>query len=281
MRLSNFNIHHNRILVANRTGIMLSGAETGVNYIHNNHISDMGYEFNQHQGAGISLGGMTRNTHVYNNRIRNTFLYGIFDLATGLNFIYNNYVDSSGYVNLRLNLDHPFMNADSLSKVLRLAHAGNFLKNTHQGGINNIQSTTKNTRPRTRKTVVIRNNLLGANSSSNASVGNISFSNWGPAEDWGSKNIVCGNTRLDGRTPASVQQYHFNSRNPKWPVYQEDCKTPVSQIKESSEPFAFIGEKNDSNGSSSTYIIAGSLIAATIIGYYFLQRKGHQEKQLQ
>ena len=81
IRLSNFNIHHNRILLAGRTGIQLGGAETGRNEIHHNFVSDCGYEFNQQQGTGISIGGMSRNVHVYDNIIKRTFLFGIFDVV--------------------------------------------------------------------------------------------------------------------------------------------------------------------------------------------------------
>jgi hypothetical protein len=270
MRIANFNIHHNRIWIANRTGIMLSGAETGHNHINNNHISDMGYEFNQHQGTGISLGGMTRNTHVYNNRIRNTFLYGIFDLAAGMNFIYNNYIDSSGYLNMRMYADQPNLKPDSVARALGLANVGHFLKNTHQGGITNIQSTTKGAKAKIKKTIVIRNNILGMNSSANSPHGNISFAQWGPAEDWSTRNIICGNTRLDKRTPASVHQFKFNDKNPKWPVYQEDCKTPISQ---------FGGQTEESPppkkpGNARSYIIVGgSVLFISALAYIMVQKK--------
>ena len=275
MRIANFNIHHNRILLANRTGIMLSGAESGHNHINDNHISDMGYEFNQQQGTGISLGGMTRNTHVYNNRIRNTFLYGIFDLATGINYIYNNYVDSSGYLNMRLYVDRKFNDTDSLAKALGLSAAGDFLKNNYQVGISNIQSTTKDTRRKIKKTIVIRNNILGYNSSSSAPHGNISFSEWGPAVDWTTKNIICGNTRLDKKTPVRINQYSHKSG--KWPKYLEDCKTPVGKIRESQDDILLT---NDSGQVSPVLIgVIGLFGMATLI-YFFQKRTGRKRSYI-
>lgn len=97
MRLSNIHIYNNILDSAMRTGIQLSGADSGYNEINNNTITRMGFERNQQQGTGISIGGGAY-ADVHDNSIRQTFINGIFVLGVGLNKVYNNYVDSSGFL---------------------------------------------------------------------------------------------------------------------------------------------------------------------------------------
>jgi hypothetical protein len=264
IRLSNYNIHHNRILIANRTGIQLGGAEKGYNQIHHNYVSDCGYEFNQQQGAGISIGGMSRNVHVFDNIVKRTFLYGIFDLGADSSFVYNNYVDSSGYLDLKLY--NPNMNFDSLEKRLGFAKVKkHFLLNNYQNGITNIQSTTKETFPRYTKTVFYTNNVLGVNTSKEDDKGIISFSEWGPATDWSGNSVVCGNTTIDGKE-VTIERYNHKSK--KWPVYTEDCN--ASPLNKKSKPEK---QKSKSKGLSTT-IIAGSAISIAVIAViYFYYKK--------
>lgn len=267
MRLSNFNIHHNRILIANRTGIQLGGAETGHNEIHHNFVSDCGYEFNQQQGAGISIGGMSRNVRVHDNIIKRTFLYGIFDLGADSSYVYNNFVDSSGFLDIAL--FNPGMRVDSLAGALGIAEArGRFLLNRNAAGITNIQSTTKETFPHYTKTVYYMNNVLGINTSKRDSTGIISFSEWGPAADWTEDNVVCGNTHLNGK-PVTVET--FRSRSGNWPAFSEDCAdSPVNGKKG--------GSKKKTSPSISRImspkLIAGSAVSiGVIVALYFVYRK--------
>jgi parallel beta-helix repeat protein len=95
MRLSNIRIYSNILDSCSRTGIQLSGADSGDNRIYNNTVTRCGYELNNTQGSGIILGGMTR-ARVYDNRIRQTFQHGIFFLGSGISYAENNDVDSSG-----------------------------------------------------------------------------------------------------------------------------------------------------------------------------------------
>ncbi len=265
MRLSNFNVHHNRILIANRTGIQLGGAETGYNQIHHNYVSDCGYEFNQQQGTGISIGGMSRNVHVFDNIIKRTFLYGIFDLGADSSFVYNNYVDSSGF--LDISLLYPKMNVDSLGKALGVVKtSGRFILNKFQEGITNIQSTTKETFPRYSKTVFYMNNVLGANTSRSDEKGIISFSEWGPAIDWSENSVVCGNTRLNGEE-VTIETFRHHSK--KWPVISKDCdKSPLKlKKKQTKKPVS-----TKTKGISSK-LIAGSAISLAVIGAIYLLYK--------
>jgi hypothetical protein len=98
MRLSNIELAFLQMDYANRTGIQLSGCDSGYNSIHDCVITRMGYEKNEHQGTGISIGGMTANTHVYNNKINETYLYGLICFGVGTNYFYNNEIDSSGWI---------------------------------------------------------------------------------------------------------------------------------------------------------------------------------------
>ena len=265
MRLSNFNIHHNRILIANRTGIQLGGAETGYNQIHHNYVSDCGYEFNQHQGTGISIGVMSRNVHVYDNIIKRTFLFGIFDLGSDSSFVYNNYVDSSGFLDMGL---YPYkMNLDSLEQALRVVKkSGRFLLNQYQNGITNIQSTTKETFPHYSKTVFYMNNVLGVNTSKPDATGIISFSEWGPATDWSQNSVVCGNTKVNGKE-VTIETYRHKSK--KWPAFKEDCKeSPFNKNKKPSK-----SSPAKTKGVSVTVIAGSAISLAVVAAIYFLYRK--------
>jgi hypothetical protein len=97
LRMGNIEIYNNIIQNSGRSGIQLSGADSGVNEIYNNSITNAGLEFNAIQGNGISLGGFSH-ANIYNNIIKNTFGPGIFCLGAGSIFIHNNTIDSSGFL---------------------------------------------------------------------------------------------------------------------------------------------------------------------------------------
>lgn len=95
-RLRNIKIYNNIIDSTGRPGIQLSAGMEGINEIYGNTISNVGTQYDDAQGAGISLGGYTR-ALVYNNNVKKTLTWGIVALgASGLSKIYNNTVDSSG-----------------------------------------------------------------------------------------------------------------------------------------------------------------------------------------
>lgn len=93
--LSNIKVYNNDIDSTNRSGIQLSCAASGNNKIYNNHVSNCGFEFNDYQGNGISLGGYTQ-AHVYDNVISNTYAIGILVLGAGFIKINNNTINNSG-----------------------------------------------------------------------------------------------------------------------------------------------------------------------------------------
>ena len=98
MRLGNIRIYNNIIDSTFRGGIQLSGADSGYNEIYNNTVTHNGLELNSQQGNGIVIGGYTH-ADIHDNYIRTTFGAGIFSLGAGMIKIYNNLVDSSGYLN--------------------------------------------------------------------------------------------------------------------------------------------------------------------------------------
>ena len=171
MRISNINIHHLIIDSCMRTGIQISGADRGYNQVHDNIVTRCGYEYNQQQGTGISIGGMTVNCHVYNNYVRNTFLYGILSFGAGVNYIEHNDVDSSGWL-------------DGVPNLISIPC--------------NILASTKFTVPLDSSTLIIRYNKLGMGAT--PTTGNIVLTDWGPPT-WTSNNVICNNTKQDG-TPA-------------------------------------------------------------------------------
>lgn len=109
--LANVRIFNGYIDSCNRTSIQVGLCHTA--WIYDNTILRSGYEWNQSQGNGIAIGGASQNVRVYNNTIRYTFLYGIVNFGRGTNYIYNNTVDSVGFLPLP-----EFTDADSLINVM-------------------------------------------------------------------------------------------------------------------------------------------------------------------
>jgi len=100
-KLGNIKVYNGFIDGTGRPAIMLCNAQFGMSEIYNNVISNVGREYNDQQGTGISLGSYTR-AHVHHNTIRNTYTWGIASLGgSGLVKIEHNKVDSSGYLDGR------------------------------------------------------------------------------------------------------------------------------------------------------------------------------------
>lgn len=229
MRLEYIDICYNRIRHAARTGIQLSGAETGFSRIHHNYISHVGDEWNNTQGDGIALGGMTRNCYVYNNTITNTFLYGVMDFGIEDNYVYNNIIDSVGLIDINFIL--PGKNPDSLCAALGYPlRFGHYLKNNNSNPAN-IYASTKQTVPDGyNKTIHYWNNQLGYNASTYDSLGAIDLCNCSIYQSrWTLVNEICGNTKMANGAAAHVQQFTYNpgTGNQSWPVYVATGCAPV------------------------------------------------------
>lgn len=112
MRMSNITVYNIIIDSVARTGIQLSGADSGMNEIYNCQVGRTGFEINPQQGSGIILGGYTEG-YVHNNRIRQTYQHGIFAIGAGLQMIENNDIDSSGWLNGVINPGYSNICADT------------------------------------------------------------------------------------------------------------------------------------------------------------------------
>jgi hypothetical protein len=105
-KLGNIKVYNGVIDGTGRPAIMLSNASVGMSEIYNNKVSNVGREFNDQQGVGISIGLYTR-AYIHHNTVRNTYTWGIASLGgSGLVRIEQNKVDSSGYLDGRT-LDWP------------------------------------------------------------------------------------------------------------------------------------------------------------------------------
>jgi hypothetical protein len=134
-KLGNIKIYNGYINGTGRPAIMLSNAQVGMSEIYNNTVMNVGREYNDQQGTGISIGGYTR-AYVHDNVVKNTYTWGIASLGgSGMIRIENNKVDSSGYLdgkslpwpqNIMLDT-RPTIPVDSTSFIIRnniLSHPG-------------------------------------------------------------------------------------------------------------------------------------------------------------
>jgi hypothetical protein len=231
MRLSNVNIHNLIIDSANRTGIQVGECMGGS--IHDCNISSMGYEYDQSQGTGISIGGHSYDIHVYNDTVSKTFLYGIMNFGKGRNYIENNVVDSSGILYI-----DPSNNIDSLAKRLdtlihatngvwntgfyHIRYSGRFLYNNYSQPCNIDMSPSYDLLmypTLDSSTVVIRGNKLGQSVvvdgswniiNGNANKINVQDQSRNPI---GYGNYICSNTLMDGTTAAAApgvpETFHY------------------------------------------------------------------------
>jgi hypothetical protein len=185
MRVSNIHIYNIILDSVGRTGIQISGGDSGVNEINNCHVTRTGFEFNPTQGSGIILGGYTEG-YVHDNYIRNTYQHGISLLGAGLMRVENNDIDSSGYLGGMSNPDYSSISADTRETINEGA--------TPKG----IYST-----------VYVRNNKVGVSTNRTGTktayrsidIGYGYFN----LPTWNNNNIICGNVLQDGKTPAEFR----------------------------------------------------------------------------
>jgi len=97
-RLANIEIAYVTVDSAGRTGIQISGSDSGYNKIHDCRVTRTGYELNQTQGGGILNGGSVVNIEMYNNYLRRNFQAGISAGINGNGRVEGNDIDSSGWI---------------------------------------------------------------------------------------------------------------------------------------------------------------------------------------
>jgi hypothetical protein len=157
LRLGYINVYNMIIDSTFRSGIQLSCASSGVNNIHDNTITNCGYEYNSNgQGSGISLGGYTQ-ANLFRNTISNTYTMGISSLGAGPVTIRGNTVKNSG----------------SLS--------GHTVP-----GMASIMVDTRNTNPADSTTFNIADNTLGSNTDVNIRI-------YRTYPTYTGRNIICSN----------------------------------------------------------------------------------------
>jgi hypothetical protein len=94
-RLANIRIHDGVIHNVGKNGVMVNLAMTGTNEIFNMDIDSTGNQLQQDQGTGIAVG--YSNIYVHDNRVKNTWLWGIAAFGGSVVKIERNKVDSSGW----------------------------------------------------------------------------------------------------------------------------------------------------------------------------------------
>src|SRR5487761_2524717 len=101
LRMDSIWVEHNIVDSVGRSAVQISGAETGRNIVDSNDLTRCGYEFNPSgQGCGISLGSYDDSVNIYGNRIFRTFTTGIQSFGMGYTRITNNWIDSSGILDV-------------------------------------------------------------------------------------------------------------------------------------------------------------------------------------
>ena len=168
-QLSNIKIFNGLIDGTGRPAIMLSNARAGNNEIHHNVIRNVGREYSDQQGTGISLGLYTR-AYVHHNVISNTLTWGIASLGgSGLIRIENNRIENSG------SLD---------GKKVDWAQ--------------NISIDTRRTQPADSTTFVIINNVL---KDPGGKAKHIQI--WNSEKTYTSRSVICNN-QTDKKIPATI-----------------------------------------------------------------------------
>ncbi len=141
-RMYNVYVHHITMTRTGRTGIQLSGCDSGTNRIAYCTIKNCGFEFNSSQGAGIWLGGMTASCEVDNNNVDSTWLHNYISYGIKTCYFHNNIGSHAG-----------MLSGDSAGIK------GNHRNNGYSSALINDPPSV----PVTKSTFVWEHNTLGAN----------------------------------------------------------------------------------------------------------------------
>ncbi len=82
----------------NRQGGQVSGCDSGYALVHDNIVTNTGYEYNPAQGAGWAIGSLTKEAKVYKNIFNHNFLYNFYSYGDGVTEFYDNVMDTAGQV---------------------------------------------------------------------------------------------------------------------------------------------------------------------------------------
>lgn len=257
MRLSNIHLYNLIIDSVGRTGIQMSGADSGNNEINNCTVTNTGYEFNVQQGSGIILGGYTH-CYVHDNFVKNTFQTGILSIGAGLSQIENNTVDSSGYLRV--------FGTDSVVKNVDFKNISVDTRTTHT-------NTLDPTSPAIPLTFIIRNNKTGVSTAQDHTtlvIRSIGVGDGGYSSDtWGTSNVICNNLKLNGIDTAiwSVIPQITYSRNCALPPPPNVFAGNPQTVSLPNSAITLSGQATPNGGSSITGIFWADTtsLASTII----------------
>jgi predicted esterase len=101
--LANINIHDCNINGAGRSAFQLGCLDMGVNKFHHNTITEIGFEYNDAQGAGFSIGGANNGDtiEIYNNNISRTYREGMYSYHFGTLSYHDNTHNDIGPVSIK------------------------------------------------------------------------------------------------------------------------------------------------------------------------------------
>lgn len=185
-----------------RTGIQLSGADSGANSIHDCTINGTGYENNPQQGSGIILGGLTT-ARVYNNHIRNTYQHGISVLGAGVCELDHNDIDSSGMLRFP-GVDTVTLNPGYTAISVDTRGTTTAWPNTVSNGAG--APLTPSTHAAIPLTILVHDNKVGVNDQFDNTIHDYYQIRIGAgfqsAQPWTANSLVYNNVKQNGVTPA-------------------------------------------------------------------------------
>lgn len=97
MGLANMRIENVAVINSGRTGIQLSGADSGDNYIRFCKVYNSGRELNSSQGAGFAVGDGSINVTLYKDSVFKSYIYNFYSYGYGIQKLAYCYGDSAGY----------------------------------------------------------------------------------------------------------------------------------------------------------------------------------------
>lgn len=199
--MSNIEIYNIIADSIGRTGIQLSGCDSGVNSIHDCHVTRTGFENNPSQGSGIILGGGTE-ARVYNNYVRNTYQHGISVLGAGICEVDHNDIDSSGMLKFPT-ADTVAMNPGYTAISVDTRSTTNQYPNTVSSGGGPLIPATG---PAIPLTILVHDNKVGVNDQFDNIIHDYYQIRIGAglqlAQPWTANNLVYNNVKQNGVTPA-------------------------------------------------------------------------------
>lgn len=215
-RLGSIHIYNIILDSVGRTGIQMSGADSGFNEINNCRVTRTGYEINPQQGSGIIAGGYS-SVYIHDNYVRNSYQHNISYLGAGLGRIENNDLDSAGHI-VYNGVDTANIGFSSISSDTRGTTptwpntVGTVEPHTPTTALNGVQL---NLWVRNNKTGLTTNTKPPSTTLYNIDIG----AGFNTSQPWGTNNIVCNNTLQNGQPAIFSVSSHI--------TYSTDCSGTI------------------------------------------------------